>query len=353
MVLSFFLCFFFVLSRSLFISSFHSCASFLFCTGKKANPPRYWKSAVFPSALAFIAATTGGITSNREQILSSPACRDDDEIAAACAGGCEKLTGDEQQQRPQQQNVLAVLATESRCSGEAEAMSPSVGGETVAGGVGGGDSRSDGVGHHLLIPSSSSSSSLPQQHQRPRQSLMKSPPKRELLLLQQAHNIHLGYERVPRPSSHHRQKQQQHLRKTPEVSTYHRGQQQQATPAKCLIVCPTGAEASIVVCLAALLTFFPFPPDRSNETARGNNLEKCKRPQEMEMFGHDAVVDAATTAESGASSENSHVLMGGGDPPATSEDDKRCPRSCSYGSSRDSTTGWQGMYFVQSRTPSK
>ena len=48
---------------------------------------------------------------------------------------------------------------------------------------------------------------------------------------------------------------------------------------KCLVVCPTGAEASVIVCLCALVAFFPPPPATANATSRTASADDRDQPQ--------------------------------------------------------------------------
>ncbi|CAM9229889.1 unnamed protein product, partial [Hapterophycus canaliculatus] len=212
--------------------------------GKKANPPRYWKTKVFPAALAFIASTIGGpqwqgcSPTHPEHSNSSGEGGE----KADRAGGAEmaarvdgKTVGLEAQESKQANPKVGVrppgkLLRSSGMFGEAdvvsnlEALRLSAGGRTLSP-----EAATKSLGAF------SNQSGLPPQ----------------------------GQTQERRPS---------------------RGFASTALtpPGRCLVVCPTGAEASVVVCLCALVALFPPPPTgapcSSTPPPTNENLQRRSEP---------------------------------------------------------------------------
>lgn len=75
------------------------------------------------------------------------------------------------------------------------------------------------------------------------------------------------------------------------------------TAGKCLIVCPTGADASIVVCLSALVAF--FPPKRTTPCCSNACVDEIKVPSQNKTSG-------LTTGEAEIGEEDAGQHFGGG-----------------------------------------
>ncbi|CAN0037604.1 unnamed protein product [Sphacelaria rigidula] len=104
----------------------------------------------------------------------------------------------------------------------------------------------------------------------------------------------------------HRHRQQGTL---PGVTTEGRVQ---SSPGRCLVVCPTGAEASVVVCLAALLAFFPRDTPEEPACKSDSGVEgKTSLRERQETFGDgDSPVNTViTTGQTGGSTREKFTTL--------------------------------------------
>ena len=175
--------------------------------GKRANPPRYWKTKVFPLALEFIAATVAGMDvrcGRRADIHETASSKPLDSAQSDRAAVIERAI-------PRPKDIVG----ESSSRGAEETMIADVGG---SGGAGGCASRIVNPGYASeyrfspvstdTVEGSGDSSLGPNQ------------------------GVVVGH----------------YMCSTPAATS---------GAGRCLVVCPTGAEASVVICLAALIAFYP------------------------------------------------------------------------------------------------
>ncbi|CAM9609314.1 unnamed protein product [Scytosiphon promiscuus] len=195
--------------------------------GKKANPPRYWKTKVFPTALAFIASAIGGARpgagdppqSTKNAGSGGEGGGTDVRQRGPCmsAGACREAAG-----FPAQYGTQTI--PEAAKSPARKPATPSqMAGETAE--------DTGFAGTHDVVRSSA---------EEPQSSTEAATKSRSAML--------------PKPGLPSQQQKHDQGANTSLVDTA-------GTPAgRCLVVCPTGAEASVAVCLCALVAFFPPPP---------------------------------------------------------------------------------------------
>lgn len=228
--------------------------------GKRANPPRYWQTAVFPASLAFIASAIGGV-SLREEKESSP--------TQATSGNDNTLavrksvhTGQSAVSRTADEHLAEPAAEEG--------TQPNAEGVTRPGGSL--PSSKERVGEMTIVealePLCPSIESLSSPVDTARQVNFSSSTQASL----------------------RQQRQQQRRRQTREYL----GGKGGVLAGRCLVVCPTGAEASVVVCISALVAFFPTPhvPACSSTASAKSGLQ---RPPSTPSSPNVAVVETHET----------------------------------------------------------
>lgn len=189
--------------------------------GKKANPPRYWQTTVFPTALAFIASALGGVKPGGQDELSpTQATQGNDKSFSTCK---TVHTGEP---------VVSVTAAEI-LAGPAVEEGTQPNAERAVHPGGSLPSLIGGVGETTMVEA-----------RRPVRPSVERGSSSEYAARQA--NVASST-----PASLPQQRQQ----KPGEYLAGTAG----APAGKCLVVCPTGAEASIIVCISALVAFFPPP----------------------------------------------------------------------------------------------
>lgn len=201
--------------------------------GKKANPPRYWKTKVFPAALAFIASAIGGAQLQGHDLPQSEKLISGGEAVPArgseTSAGADGEAGISMAQESKQATPQVVVSPAGKLSGPSEMT-----GET------------DVVSTQGTV----------------RSALKGLTP-----------SLETATKRTT-ASSHQWKLQEPSRRILNTVGT---------PPGKCLVVCPTGAEASVVVCLCALVAFFPPPlsspdPSKSSSSSTKHHLQQPSGP---------------------------------------------------------------------------
>ncbi|CAM9321435.1 unnamed protein product [Ectocarpus sp. 12 AP-2014] len=196
--------------------------------GKKANPPRYWQKTVFPAALVFIASAVGDL-----RLPPAPKGMATDQSAAVV-------------HVEHHGEVAGPLVHEGPHVGEEAAASPDRSLPSYGGGKVGETSavdapdpaRMEGV-EGISSPAEADTRAITTSSAQPR-------------LRQQWQAKRGGAGVMPGPVS----------------------------AGKCLVVCPTGADASVVVCLCALVAFFPPGPQANTNTSSGN---RNQQPQQQQL----------------------------------------------------------------------
>lgn len=189
--------------------------------GKKANPPRYWQTKVFPAALAFIASAVGGVPPRGQDVSSStqPIPGNDFNTFAVCKSvdtgqSAVSVRADEELgESAAEEGTQASAEGATHPSGSLPSWKGEIGETTVVG---------------TPAPLCSSVEGLSSSEETARRANITSNTQEWL------------------PQQRQRQ---------PKESLADTG----TVAGRCLVVCPTGAEASVIVCISALVAFFPPP----------------------------------------------------------------------------------------------
>ncbi|CAB1112059.1 unnamed protein product [Ectocarpus sp. CCAP 1310/34] len=222
--------------------------------GKKANPPRYWQKTVFPAALVFIASAVGD--------LRLPPARKGMATDQSAAVIHVQRHGE----------AAEPFVHEGPHVGEEAAASPDRNLPSCCGGKVGETSAVDTPDPARLEGAEGISSPA----EADTRAIATSSAQPRLRQQCQAKRGGAGVTMGP------------------------------VTAGKCLVVCPTGADASVVVCLCALVAFFPPGPQANTNTPSGNQNQQPQQQQLLSPSSRHALV--ADEADGG----NSGLWLGGG-----------------------------------------
>lgn len=216
--------------------------------GKKANPPKYWQADVFPAALAFIASTVGGIPPVEQHGVP------------AVSGAQERSDGNSpsagrKSAAVSQSAVSAKGKDDIDESGTVQERGKPAG-EAICSG-GGVPSRTDNTAVAAVPEPKRRSAEKEEEEGEEEEEQEQERAYCSRTVAEQAGSTPFCRARRRRQQGQPQEKQQQHQRQGPKrgvdgTTGRPRG--------KCLVVCPTGAEASVIVCLCALVAFFSSPP---------------------------------------------------------------------------------------------
>eukprot|EP00752_Nemacystus_decipiens_P004789 g4357.t3 len=234
--------------------------------GKKANPPRYWQTKVFPAALSFIAAAIGRAPSREHEEVPASSQAQDRLDGRRPSPGCKRAS------TAQPSAVSAAAGDESASEGDKQEDGTTSGGGDLP-------SRMERMAV-AAVPEESRSCAT--------RACSSEPP------AGQADNAQFRLARRRQQEQRHQHHQQQR-RQSREGVVGMTG----APRRKCLVVCPTGAEASVIVCLCALVAFFPPSSTTTGATNRTASAGDRDQPHQSSPLSSAKALTAGETADDG------------------------------------------------------
>lgn len=283
--------------------------------GKNSNPPRYWKTKVFPAALTFIASTVGKTPPQQDAPpAATPAEAMQAPVSCAPSGLAAEAVVPSSPARKSSHSgsndgnrttaepaVSPPSACNTSVSSSALAQNGARNKEEAARGT---ERRSHEEEEEALGEETARQPEPPRSFEQPpsASAAASTGGRVEISSARSTSPQH------PRPCSPSREASTRPAsppqRRHPQPGALSKG----GAAGKCLVACPTGAEASVVVCLSALAAFFPAPPgstsDGGTPAAREGRLRLRSPRQTSASAENRAAAENRSTPEKRATLDN-------------------------------------------------